>query len=504
MFALQVWKLDIIELRVEVVEARIQDADVMPFSTEVSAFLYVEDRQVAIAKINRDYLTLAEVCEISPGAEADLHIFVNKNKTSMSVLLNDVRFRLKTHGAVFGPCAFLVVHNRRNMHHTKPGFAGFARDASNTIVPTSKRLQRCIASQIRRALAKEIDTKHRIYLDTKFWILFADASRGKAVNKSDVELLNLLRNLKARQTLVCPVSYSSIHELWLQNDATSRRVTAEVMDELSDLLACLQPPHVLFDMELWHLLYSAIVTATPEPFIKCLVWTKVGYYLGEPTLKSEAIPDDAAQVIQKCVDDSLFESTLVEMVDELSKGQRPPMPDRERLATDLTIGKNQNPGSSFSELYRQEIVGGLEVHHESCCEVMANLCNATGLAGHADAAERDRGGRMVRGLIESALRAGRVQSRFPQLHINASLHAALRWDNRRTYKRGDCEDFRHVGSALPYCDYFSDRKKSCASYCATNHSSWTSSMEPKCFPIANQLFGVLWNSFRPSSNAYDV
>ena len=65
---------------------------------------------------------------------------------------------------------------------------------------------------------------------------------------------------------------------------------------------------------------------------------------------------------------------------------------------------------------------------------------------------------MVRGLIESALKAGKVQARFPQLHINASLHAALRWDNRRTYKRGDCEDFRHAGSALPYCDYFLTEK----------------------------------------------
>ncbi len=309
----------------------------------------------------------------------------------------------------------------------------------------------------RRTLNLEVRSQHRIYLDTKFWIKFGDTVRGRANNKSDIDLLTVLRRLKSNQKAICPLSYSSIKELWLQTDSASRRATAEIMDELSAAV-CIQPPHILFEMELWHLLYSTMVSGPGKPFSEVDVWTKAGYYLGEPTFRSEALPDHIAQVIQKCLDDSLFDSSLGDIVEALSKGQRPPTTDREKLANELTSGKNQNPEPSFSELYRQEIVGGLEAHHDSCCKIMAELCKVTGLTGDPNPADRNTGGRMVRGLIESALKAGKVQARFPQLHINASLHAALRWDNRRTYKRGDCEDFGHAGSALPYCDYFLTEK----------------------------------------------
>jgi hypothetical protein len=339
------------------------------------------------------------------------------------------------------------------MNNTTPEFSEYARERLDYHIAHPEVSPEAYRESKRRLLSKDVTSRHRIYLDTKYWIVFRDASLGKASSSLDLDLLNLVKSLKASEKVICPLSYSSVHELWLQKDLASRRATAALMDELSDSV-CLQPPHILFDMELWHLLFSALVTANPEPFSRGLVWTKVGYYLGEPTFMCKSLPDEIAQVIQKCVDDSLFESTLGEMIDALSKGPPPPMADRDRLAIELTTGKYQHSESSFSELYRQEIAGGLEAHHDSCCNVMEDLCKATGLITTVDSTDRDAGGRMVRGLIESALKAGKIQARFPQLHINASLHAASRWDNRRTYKRGDCEDFRHAGSALPYCNYF--------------------------------------------------
>jgi hypothetical protein len=339
------------------------------------------------------------------------------------------------------------------MDVNRPDFEQFARErldyhsAHPEISPDAYRETK------RTFLSTDLISKHRIYLDTKFWIKFGDATRGKARDSSDIDLLNLLRSLRLSSKVVCPLSYSSVNELWLQSDQESRRATAEVMDELSGSV-CLQPPHILFEMELWHLLYYTLVSGNPKPFSEVNVWTKVGYYLGEPTFQSTALPDEVAQVIQKCVDDSLFNSTLVEIVDTLSKGKRPPHTDREQLANNLTAGKFEHSESDFSELYRQEVVGGLEAHHGICCKIMEDLCTATGVVVQANEEDRHIGGRMVRGLLESALNAGKVQARFPQLHINASLHAALRWDNRRVYKQGDCEDFRHAGSALPYCHYF--------------------------------------------------
>ena len=172
-----------------------------------------------------------------------------------------------------------------------PEFSRYARERLDHHVAHPEITPEAYRDSKRKSLSREVVSKHRIYLDTKFWIVFRDATLGKASNKSDLDLLNLVRSLKASQKVICPLSYSSVHELWLQGDIASRHATADVMDELSDAV-CLQPPHILFEMELWHLLYSALVADRPEPFSRGLVWTKVGYYLGEPTFQSEALPDD--------------------------------------------------------------------------------------------------------------------------------------------------------------------------------------------------------------------
>lgn len=42
-----------------------------------------------IAKMNRDYLTLADACELAPDTEAALHIVVDEKKTTRTIKLND-------------------------------------------------------------------------------------------------------------------------------------------------------------------------------------------------------------------------------------------------------------------------------------------------------------------------------------------------------------------------------------------------------------------------------
>ena len=331
--------------------------------------------------------------------------------------------------------------------------------------------------------------KHRIYLDTKFWIVFRDASCGKDSNTSHIDLLNLVRKLRTSGKAICPLSFSSIKELFFQNDLASRRATAAVMDELSGAV-CLQPPHVLFDIELWHLMSTALRGTAVASLPEGLVWTKAAYYLGEPEFHSDVIPKEMADVIQKCVDDTIFDNSLGEIVEALSKGPPPPSFDIDRQAMTLTEGKNQHPEKNFSELYRQEIAGGLEAHHGNCCEVILDLCKLSGLEFSVSDTDKDAGGRMVRGLIESAVKDGKVKTTFPQLHITASLHAALRWDDRRCYKRGDCEDFRHAGSALPYCNYFLT-EKSLAHLLCNKPLNLDTEYETKVFCDSNTAISAL-------------
>ena len=55
----------------------------------MAAYLNVGGRCVQIAKINRDYLTLADACELGPETEAQLTFIVDAKKSTRMILLND-------------------------------------------------------------------------------------------------------------------------------------------------------------------------------------------------------------------------------------------------------------------------------------------------------------------------------------------------------------------------------------------------------------------------------
>jgi len=40
------------------------------------------------------------------------------------------------------------------------------------------------------------------------------------------------------------------------------------------------------------------------------------------------------------------------------------------------------------------------------------------------------------------------------MHIQASLHASMRWDKQRKFRPNDYYDFEHATAALGYCDLF--------------------------------------------------
>ena len=58
-------------------------------SAKVSAYLLIQRKRVDIAKLNRDYLTLADACELGPETEAQLTFIVDAKKSTRMILLND-------------------------------------------------------------------------------------------------------------------------------------------------------------------------------------------------------------------------------------------------------------------------------------------------------------------------------------------------------------------------------------------------------------------------------
>jgi DNA phosphorothioation-dependent restriction protein DptG len=61
----------------------------MPHSAKVSAFLSVRGQRVHVAKMNRDYLTLVDACELAPKTEAQLNIIIDEKKSTRTILLTD-------------------------------------------------------------------------------------------------------------------------------------------------------------------------------------------------------------------------------------------------------------------------------------------------------------------------------------------------------------------------------------------------------------------------------
>jgi hypothetical protein len=59
------------------------------YSASVAAYLSVGGQRVQIAKLNRDYLTLADSCELAPETEAQLNVIIDEKKSTQMILLND-------------------------------------------------------------------------------------------------------------------------------------------------------------------------------------------------------------------------------------------------------------------------------------------------------------------------------------------------------------------------------------------------------------------------------
>jgi hypothetical protein len=59
------------------------------YSATVAAYLTVGGQRVHIAKMNREYLTLADACELAPETEAELNVVVDDQKATQMILLVD-------------------------------------------------------------------------------------------------------------------------------------------------------------------------------------------------------------------------------------------------------------------------------------------------------------------------------------------------------------------------------------------------------------------------------
>lgn len=307
------------------------------------------------------------------------------------------------------------------------------------------------------ALGKRVLSKHRVYLDTRFWVSLRDTELGRSREADQKKLLQLCRHLASRGTVIFPLSYSIFGELHLQSDEQTLLHTAKLIDELSHGV-CIQPPEIQFQQELACFIRSNLedpnTLFTPEQ----LIWTRSSFVVGELNGFSELSGEKNFELKKQFFDEmwnlGLFEQTQI----LLSKGPLDREDTRSSLAATLNSGKAEHATdfSNFKQLFLIELAGGMDGFRDYIKNVMLGTLDP--FAHFSTTPERDieQEVQLFMNMIYNCfdLRYEMICQSLPQMTIHAAMHAMARYDKKRKYRKTDFQDFYHASAALPYCDAF--------------------------------------------------
>lgn len=306
------------------------------------------------------------------------------------------------------------------------------------------------------SLARYLEPRISIYLDTRFWVLLCNAALGRNRDSEAVELLRLLRMSVAGGKIFCPASESVFLELLKQSDPKTRTATAELVDELS-LGATLIHHQSRFATEVAHFFHS-LEGATDLHPLRHLVWSRLSYVLGVRHPSETAFDAETELAVQKAFFDHMWEVPLAAMVGMINE-----VPDREGLtlsdiATTLNKGSQLHAHSivSFENARSEELRGVVDLCADMAIEVLSDMSEKKGQGPvPRGTSEWKQYRSMCANVLFHALRSNvKAQRQLRSLYIEACLHAAFRWDKKRRFKGNDLYDFNHASAALGYCHAF--------------------------------------------------
>lgn len=313
-------------------------------------------------------------------------------------------------------------------------------------------------------LASSLLERRAIYLDLKFWIGLRDADAAGSTPHPYGDLLTSLRQGVSNGRVFCPISDSCFLEVFKQSDPSTRRKTAELIDELSLGVAVI-PFDLRIGTEIAHLLHAAL---TPDQVIPLdqLVWTKLSYILGSPNPPVSMFDEHTGRAIEKAFFDHMWAIPLIEM-DRLL-GDAMSAEDRghhEQLARTLTqgIGEHATKLKSFKQAYEHELVGVMDLYAGRAADILCDMApHSMGPRPPKDADEYRDIERHCLGLLVAAMKTPTGKATLRTLHINTCMHAAVRWNKGQKLKANDFSDFQHAAAAVGYCDAFFTEHSLCS------------------------------------------
>ncbi len=303
-------------------------------------------------------------------------------------------------------------------------------------------------------LGEKVLKKKRIYLDLKYWIYLRDAYYGKPQKFIHNKIASALYRIVEMGYAICPANYTILNEIAKQCDPTSKANTCRIIDELSNRII-IEPYDLLVDIELTHLASSFIEEKEKLYALEQLVWARVGNILGECIPCNTGYDAKTENALQKTFLDTMSELSFSEITETFASSNTKKPFDSLQYAKNRTseTNKHKNEFNTFQQVYGIELHGLLDEIKEGIFKVLDFLCSKK--TGKSFQKEDTK---LFINYIFEAFRNNKLSTEFPQLHINAGIHAAIRYKNM-PFKKGDFYDHFHASSAIPYCDYFFTEKK---------------------------------------------
>ncbi len=288
-------------------------------------------------------------------------------------------------------------------------------------------------------LARSLQGRRAIYLDLKFWIGLRDAEAVSHTPHPYHDLLAALRRAVAESRAFCPISDGCFLEVFKQSDPATRRKTAALIDELS-LGVTIIPFDLRVGTEIAHLLHAA---RTPKPVcpLDQLVWTKLSYALDYFSPPVGMFDEHTGRAIEKAFFDHMWTVPLVEIEQRIGDAMSTKDPGHhERLAHTLNQGVAEHASDikSFKQAYEHELVGVMDLYASRAVDILCNMAPPSMGPRPAEDTEEYRSiERHCLGLLVAAMNTDRGKATLRTLHIETSIHAAVRWNKGQKFKAND-------------------------------------------------------------------
>ncbi len=316
------------------------------------------------------------------------------------------------------------------------------------------------ARSVKLRLGHKLQDIVKIYLDTNFWINLREVSLGRNDKEGYVKLFDLLKNGVQKRKLICPISDEIFAEILLQTNHDNLKASAKLIDELSNGVSVISSRE-REQYEILDFIYRTTDIAKELHDQAVLVWSKVSFIYGltHPHLKQMSPEEEL--VIQKYFFDQMWSITFSEMVDVIGHENILSWPRHRDISKKLTDGKfeHMKDNQSFKELHLQEIAGVLDIYKPLFTEAMLYIFESKyNEKPKREEVEYSDCGQKLANLVYHAFKKNKLSTHFPSLMIETGLHAMVRYDKERKFKKNDMPDFRHAKSALPYFDVFLTEK----------------------------------------------